>query len=118
MLLASGVDATRNLYVSAAYFRSLATRGALDLNGAYVEANGPDAPPLNNAAESCYEGMMTLSALVEAAGSADVRTIVANADGVGFDGPRGATSWEGGRMRQDVYLAVADGFDFDVLARI
>jgi len=118
MLIASGANATRNLFVSAAYFRSLATRGALDLNAAYVRANGPDAPPLNNAAESCYEGVMTLAALVKSADSTDVRTIVAHADGVGFDGPRGPTSWEGGLMRQHVYLATADGFDFDVLTRL
>ena len=118
MLLASGAGGTRNLYVSAAYFRSLATRGAVDFNSAYVQTNGTDPPPLNNAAESCYEGVMTLAALVESADSTNVRSIVANADGVGFDGPRGPTSWEGGLMQQHVYLATADGFDFEVLTRL
>ncbi|SFE81533.1 substrate-binding domain-containing protein [Blastococcus tunisiensis] len=115
MLMASGADATEDLFVCASYFRSLATASALDLGADYVAQHGPDAPPLNNAAESCYEGLMTLAALAQHAGSVDVRRMLEVADGVGYDGPRGAVSFVGNHLQQPVHLAVADGVDFDVL---
>lgn len=118
MLLASGVSGTRNLYVAASYFRSLATESAFDLGRHYVTDHGPDAPPLNNAAESCFEGLMTLAALGRRAGSLDVRRIVATAEGVGYDGPRGAMSMSAGHLSQDVHLASASGYDFDVVTRL
>lgn len=118
MLLASGAEATRNLFVCASYFRSLATASALDLSGAYAAQHGPDAPPLNNAAESCYEGLMALAALAGRAGSLDVRRMQAVADGLGYDGPRGPVSFAGNHLQQRVHLAVADGYDFDVLAAL
>ncbi|MBB3083924.1 substrate-binding domain-containing protein [Geodermatophilus sabuli] len=118
MLLASGAEATRNLFVCAAYFRSLATSSALDLTRAYVDQHGPDAPPLNNAAESCYEGLMTLAALAERAGSLRVPDVLGAADGLGYDGPRGPVSFAGNHLQQRVHLAVADGYDFDVLATL
>ena len=118
MLLASGAEATRDLFVCAAYFRSLATAAALELGGAYVGQHGPDAPPLNNAAESCYEGLVALAALARRAGGLDVHRMAAVADGVGYDGPRGPVSFAGNHLRQPVHLAVADGYDFDVLAAL
>ena len=118
MLLASGAEATRDLFVCAAYFRSLATPSALEFGGAYVQQHGPDAPPLNNAAESCYEGLVALAALARRAGSLDVGRMHAVADGLGYDGPRGPVVFAGNHLRQRVHLAVADGYDFDVLAML
>ena len=76
------------------------------------------AAPLNNAAESCCEGLMALAALARRAGSFDVHRMVAVADGLGYDGPRGPVSFSGNHLRQRVHLAVADGYDFDVLAAL
>ena len=118
MLLASGEAATRDLFVCASYFRSLATASALEFGGAYVAQHGPDAPPLNNAAESCYEGLMALAALAHRAGSLDVHRMLAVVDGLGYDGPRGPVSFTGNHLQQRVHLAVADGYDFDVLATL
>src|SRR5690606_30962380 len=118
MLLGSGEDATDRLFVSAAYFRSLATASAMDLTGAYVDMHGPDAPPLNNEAESCYEGIRALAALVDRAGSASPFAMTRAAEGTGYDGPRGPMQLEGGNVRQRVYVAQAEDFDFDVLARL
>jgi urea transport system substrate-binding protein len=118
MLLASGEEATRNLFVCASYFRSLATASALEFCGDYVAQHGPDAPPLNNAAESCCEGLMALAALAQRAGTLDVHRMVAVADGLGYDGPRGPVSFTGNHLQQRVHLAVADGYDFDVLATL
>lgn len=118
MLLASGASATRNLFVSAAYFRSLVNADAMDLVGRYVGLHGPNAPPLNNMAESCYEGLHTMAELAGRAGSADLRELNAAIDGVAYHGPRGTVEFRGPQAAQRVYLAVADGFDFDVITRL
>lgn len=118
MLLASGARATRRLFVAASYFRSLATAGALDFMGGYMAHHGPSAPPLNNAAESCYEGITTLASLVEGAASTEVTDLIAVSDSVGYDGPRGAVHLERNHLRQRVYLALADGYEFDVLTEL
>jgi urea transport system substrate-binding protein len=118
MLLASGAEATSNLFVCASYFRSLATPSALQFSGDYADQHGPDAPPLNNAAESCCEGLMALAALAQRAGSLEVHRMTAVADGLGYDGPRGPVSFTGNHLQQRVHLAVADGYDFDVLAAL
>lgn len=118
MLLASGTSATKRLFVAASYFRSLATGGAMDLMGDYVAAFGSSAPPLNNMAESCYEGIQTLAALVRRAGSAQTRRILAVSESVGYDGPRGAMQMRDAHLSQQVHLALAEGFEFDVIGAL
>ncbi|WP_410649135.1 substrate-binding domain-containing protein [Amycolatopsis sp. cmx-4-54] len=118
MLLASGAHATGNLYVSAAYFRSMVTADAMDLLGRYVGRNGPGAPALNNAAESCYEGLHTLAELVGRAGTSELPALNAAIDGVAYHGPRGTIEFRGQQADQHVHLAVADGYDFEVLTRL
>lgn len=118
MLLGSGPDATAELYVSAAYFRSLATESALDLTGAYTQMHGPHAPALNNMAESCFEGMMALAALSRRARTVAPSPLMAVSDEVGYDGPRGAMQISHGHVRQHVYMARADGVGFDILTRL
>jgi urea transport system substrate-binding protein len=118
MLLASGAAATRNLFVSAAYFRSLVTPDAMDLLGRYVGLHGPSAPPLNNAGESCYEGLHVLARLARRAGGQDIRGLNAAIDGVAYYGPRGTVEFHGPQATQHVHLAVADGYDFDVITRL
>lgn len=118
MLMASGSAATQSLFVAASYFRSLATAGAMDLMGDYIARFGPSAPPLNNAAESCYEGIRTLAELLRRARSTDIDRMLAVADSVGYDGPRGAMQMRRAHLRQPVYLARADGFDFDILTAL
>ncbi len=44
--------------------------------------------------------------------------MVAVADGLGYDGPRGPVSFTGNHLQQRVHLAVADGYDFDVLVAL
>ncbi|MDO5629986.1 MAG: substrate-binding domain-containing protein [Mobilicoccus sp.] len=119
MLLASGADATANLYVAASYFSALATPSALDLHGAYSSRFGADAPSLNNAAESCFEGILALAAAAHAAGSLDAREILAAAEyGIVYEGPRGPVHLLGGTSEQPVHLARAVGYQFDVLGSL
>ncbi|MBB5953792.1 ABC-type branched-subunit amino acid transport system substrate-binding protein [Saccharothrix tamanrassetensis] len=118
MLLASGLGATRNLFVSAAYFRSMVNADAMDLLGRYVGLHGTSAPALNNAAESCYEGLRTLASLVRRAGTARLPELNAAIDGVAYHGPRGTVEFRGQQAEQYVHLAVADGYDFDVITRL
>ncbi|PVZ04603.1 substrate-binding domain-containing protein [Actinomycetospora cinnamomea] len=118
MLLASGPDATANLFVAASYFRSMATTGAMDLLGGYLDKHGPAAPALSSAAESCYEGLHTLAALATRAGTDRLAAWDAVVDGTAWEGPRGTVEFRGRRARQPVHLAVADGVDFDVLTAL
>ncbi|WP_394824941.1 substrate-binding domain-containing protein [Pendulispora albinea] len=118
MLLASGDSATRNLFASAAYFRSLVTADAADLRSRYMQLHGPTAPPLSNMAESCYEGMHTLATLVSRAGTTELAGLNAAIDGVAYHGPRGTIEFQGQQAAQHVYLAAANGYDFDVITRL
>ena len=118
MLLASGSSATAGLFVSAAYFRSMVNADAMDLLGRYVRLHGPDAPPLNNAAESCYEGLHTLAALTRRAGTGGLTELNAAIDGVAYDGPRGTVEFHGQQAAQHVHLAAAAGLDFEVITRL
>lgn len=119
MLLASGFEATRDLYSAAAYFDSLATPDALDLVGRYTDRFGPEAPVLNSMGESCYEAMRLLAAVADKANSLDVRSLVASAESpLGYQGPRGSVHLRDRHLVQDVYLARADGTVFDVVTRL
>jgi urea transport system substrate-binding protein len=61
---------------------------------------------------------MALAALAQRAGSLEVSRMAAVADGLGYDGPRGPVSFSGNHLQQRVHLAVADGYDFEVLAAL
>ena len=118
MLLASGAGSARNMFVAAAYFSSLATAGAMELMNRYVASYGADAPPLNEMAESCYEGLLTLEALCKRARTPALGDLIASAPDVGFDGPRGPMNMRNGHLDQHVYIAAAQGFEFDILDRL
>lgn len=118
MLLGSGPDCTAELYVAAAYFRSLATESALEFTGAYSDMHGPRAPALNNMAESCFEGITALAHLMRRARDTTPEALSAVGDEVGYDGPRGPMQIRHGNVRQHVYLAKADGVGFDILQRL
>lgn len=118
MLLASGADGTRGLFASAAFFESLPTTSGLDFNAVYHRRFGPRAPTLNALGESCYEGIRLLTELAGRAGTFDVRGIGAVSEGLGYDGPRGAVELRDRHLNQRVFLAVADGLEFDVVRQL
>lgn len=118
MLLATGAAATENLWAAAGYFETLATAESLDFGGRYARRFGVEAPPLSSLGESCYEGVRLLAALAERARSLDARTLAGTADGVAYHGPRGRLAVRGNHVRQRIYLARADVFDFDIVAQL
>jgi urea transport system substrate-binding protein len=117
-LLASGADGTRRLCATAAYFEKLATPESLAFGARYSARFGPEAPTLNSPGESCYEGMLLLSALVQKASSLDASALRKVAASVEYEGPRGEIGLRGCHLRQRIYLAEADGLEFDLLAQL
>ncbi|MBQ1093946.1 substrate-binding domain-containing protein [Streptomyces sp. B93] len=118
MLMASGAPATVDLYSTAGFFASLANRDTLDFHGRYAERYGVEAPAPGSLAESCYEGVLLLAALIGRARTLEVTAIGAAADSVSYEGARGVLRLRRGHVRQRIYLARADGLDFDVVTEL
>ncbi|AIY45451.1 aliphatic amidase regulator [Mycolicibacterium fortuitum subsp. fortuitum DSM 46621 = ATCC 6841 = JCM 6387] len=116
MLIASGHDATKGLFVAASYFRSMVGRNSMELLDRYLAVNGSGAPALGSAAESCYEGAYFLAEMIRRSGSR--MDIDAVADGAAYDSPRGTVEFSAHRTRQPVHLAVADGVDFEIVTTL
>jgi len=117
-LLASGAESTRGICAAAAYFESLVTPESQQFGGRYGRRFGPDAPTLNSPAESCYEGILLLAALVRAARTLDVPALCAVADTVRYAGPRGELRMREQHLDQRVYLAEASALEFGVVAEL
>jgi len=117
-LLASGAESTRGICAAAAYFESLVTPESLQFGSRYARRFGPDAPTLNSPAESCYEGILLLAALVRAARTLDVPALCGVADTVRYAGPRGELRMRRQHLDQRVYLAEASALEFGVVAEL
>lgn len=118
MLLATGSDNTRDLYVSSGYFETLATEESLDFSGRFSSRFGPDAPVVGSLGQSCYEGVTFLGHLVNHAGTPDVSALETASQNFSYDGARGHLTMVGGHIVQPIYLARAGEYDFDVLGQI
>jgi urea transport system substrate-binding protein len=118
MLLATGSENTRDLYVSSGYFETLATKESLDFSGRFSARFGPDAPIVGSLGQSCYEGVTFLGNLVNRAGTAEVAVLDSVSQNFSYDGARGHLTMVGGHIVQPIYLARAGAYDFDVLGEI
>jgi ABC-type branched-subunit amino acid transport system substrate-binding protein len=118
MLLATGAEGTEQLYASAGFFASLGTASSLQFLAGYTRRNGLLAPAATSLGESCYEGIRLMTELWRRGGSTNLPAICAVADSTGYDGPRGPVHLTDRHLRQQVYVARADGLDFDVLAQL
>lgn len=118
MLMATGAANTHDLYSAAGFFETLGTAHGLDFERRYINLIGPAAPALTSPGESCFEGITLLAELAAAARSTRVPRICTVADMVSYEGPRGAVRVRDQHLIQRIYLARADGLEFDVLAEI
>lgn len=118
MLLATGPENTRDLYVASGYFETLATSESLDFSGKFAARFGPDAPIVGSLGQSCYEGITFLGELVNRAGTTEVACLDEVSQNFSYDGARGHLTMVGGHIVQPIYLARAGEFDFDVLGQI
>lgn len=118
MLLATGAENTRGLWAAAGYFECLPTAASLDFNARFVRRFGLQAPTLNSIGQSCYQGMSLLADLARRAGCLDVPALDAVASSVTFEGARGRVRMRGRHLQQDIYLARADGLEFDVVCSL
>lgn len=118
MLLATGAANTHDLYSAAGFFETLGTAYSMDFEGRYLARMGATAPAITSPGESCFEGMTLLARLATAARTMDVRPIIGVSESVAYEGPRGAVRVHDRHLVQRIYLAKADGLEFDVLAEI
>ena len=116
-LLGAGGDGTGELYAVMGYFAALATDASLDFGERYTARYGPDAPVLNGHGEGAYDGVRLLAALARRAGRLAAPALDAVADGTSVAGGRGRFVLHDRHAVQPVYLARADGLDFDVIGR-
>lgn len=118
MLLATGAANSHELYSAAGFFEALGTAHSLDFERRYLDRMGLTAPPITSPGESCFEGMTLLAHLVAAACTTDVPSLCGVAESVGYESPRGAVRVHDRHLVQRIYLARADGLEFDVLAEL
>lgn len=118
MLMASGCECNGGLFAAAGYFEALNTTASMDFAGRYYAHFGPTAPALNSIGESCYEAITLLIALASKAGSLDIVDLTVAAQNLTYISPRGEVTMRGNQMSQDIYVAEANGLDFEVRARI
>ena len=117
-LLGGGASANQGLFAAAAYFDGMGTAEGRELERAYYGRYGEFAPALNAVGESCYEAIHFLARMGRVCGRIDVRSAEAMRSGHFYEGPRGLMRLDGNLVNQDVYLAAADGLEFDVQDRI
>ena len=118
MLLATGPGGTGELYAAAGFFESLGTASSMQFLAGYTRRHGVLAPAATSLGESCYEGTRLLAELWRRCGSTDLTAVCARAEATGYDGPRGPVQLTDRHLRQPVYVARADGLEFEVLARL
>ncbi|NMI01648.1 substrate-binding domain-containing protein [Pseudonocardia sp. K10HN5] len=115
MLLATGAENTRGLYSAAGFFETLPTGAGLDYSRRYMRRFGPQAPALNSLGESCYEGLTLLARLAERSRSMDLPRLCGAANALTYESPRGTVRMSGNHLLQSVYIARAEGLEFDVM---
>ena len=118
MLLGTGASNSHELYSAAGFFETLATGDSLEFERRYVGRFGVTAPAITSPGESCFEGVTLLAGLAEAAGGTELRRMCRAADDVRYEGPRGAVRLRDNHLQQRIYLARADGLEFDVLVEL
>jgi len=114
-LLGAAGDDSGELYASMGYFGAVTTDASLAFRERYEARYGGHAPVLNGHGEACYGGLLLLGALAARAGTFAPQAIDAVADGTTVLGGRGQLTVHRRHVSQPVYLARANGLEFEVL---
>lgn len=127
VILASGADATANLFISAGWFAGLGSASAAAFTTGFrrafdlVNGTGPigdsAAPPPGTMAETTYSGVHLLASIA----STSVPTVEDARRAFskwGWDSPHGPVDLRRGSARHPVHMAKARGVELDVIARI
>ncbi len=127
VVLATGAQAAKNLFVSAGWFSSLRTASAVEFarkfSGAWDLVCGAEplgtsvAPSPGTMAETTYSGVHLLAGIA-GRGIPTVDDARRAFSSWAWDSPHGTVELRAGEARHPVHLAVADGVDLDVVAQV
>jgi len=117
LLLGIGADNTEALFCASGYFANVASRENDDFRCRYQASFGRYAPPIGSVGQSSYEGLRFLDAVASHAGSFAIKPLLANAMNVNYDGARGRIGIRRGSACMPIYLAEADGLDFQLVEK-
>ena len=115
VLLGIGADNAENLFSASGYFSGLASRDNDAFRLRYETAFGRHAPPVGSVAQSNYEGLRFLETAAIRAGSVETRQLQKAAKNLAYHGARGEIALHDGSAKMPIYLAEADGLDFDLI---
>lgn len=127
VILASGADATENLFISAGWFAGLGSASAAEFTTGFARAfdllNGTGAigesvaPPPGTMAETTYSAVHLLAGIASTSVPTvqDARRAFTK---FGWDTPHGAVDLDRGSARHPVHLAKARGVELDVIAQV
>ena len=117
VLMGIGSDKTEGLYVAASYFANLQTDANLALQERFSARHGLRAPVLNALGQSAYEGMHFLAALFDNNLHLPEQWSQIAKRNLAYQSARGA-SYVGNHFKNaPVYLARANGHQFQVVTR-
>jgi urea transport system substrate-binding protein len=115
VLLGIGADNTENLFCASGYFVDLASRENDAFRCQYQASFGRYAPPLGSVGQSNYEGLRFLETVASRAGSLAIKPLLSTAMNVDYDGARGRVGIRRGNASMPIYLAQANGLDFQLI---
>jgi len=117
VLMGIGSDKTEGLYVAASYFANLQTDANLALQERFSARHGVRAPVLNALGQSAYEGMHFLAAMFDNNLHLPEHWPQIAKRNLAYQSARGA-SYVGNHFKNaPVYLACANGHQFQVVTR-
>ena len=117
-LLAIGAANTKRLYASSSYFAVLESDANLRFKERYRKLHGMRAPTLNTIGQSLYEGLHFLAALAEQGGFARQPFGRRRDGGIRYRSARGSVYYDNRTRDQAMFLARADGLEFQVLEQL
>jgi urea transport system substrate-binding protein len=117
VLLGIGADNTENLFCASGYFVDLASRENDAFRCQYQASFGRYAPPLGSVGQSNYEGLRFLDTVASRAGSLAIKPLLSTAMNVDYDGARGRVGIRRGSASMPIYLAEADGLNFQLIKK-